>query len=68
MSASIVPIIFFFYPETMGRSLEELEMMFSESGSIVSLVRESRKPTFGSLVTEQMMEKGKNENEVTYIE
>lgn len=52
----------------MGRSLEELEMMFSESGSIVSLVRESRKPTFGSLVTEQMMEKGKNENEVTYIE
>lgn len=52
----------------MGRSLEELEMMFSESGSIISLVRESRQPISGSLVSEHMIEKGKMENEVMHIE
>lgn len=62
VSASIVPIIFFFYPETRGRSLEELEMMFSEGGSITSLVRESRRPLTGSLMTEHIMEKGKMEH------
>ena len=68
VSASIVPIIYFFFPETMGRSLEELEMMFSESGSIITLVRKSRQLSSGSLVSEYMIEKGKIENEVIYIE
>ncbi|RMZ72445.1 sugar transporter stl1 [Pyrenophora seminiperda CCB06] len=68
VSASIVPIIFFFYPETMGRSLEELEMMFSESGSILSLVRESRKPILGSLMTEHMLEKGGDVTTIEHLE
>ena len=68
VSASIVPIIYFFYPETMGRSLEELEMMFQESGSILSLVRESRKPILGSLVPEYLMEKGDHGNVIKHIE
>ncbi|EMD85135.1 hypothetical protein COCC4DRAFT_28578 [Bipolaris maydis ATCC 48331] len=68
VSASIVPIIYFLYPETMGRSLEELEMMFQESGSILSLVRESRKPIVGSLVPEYIMEKGEHGTVIQHIE
>jgi len=47
ISAIVVPVVFVFYPETMGRSLEELEMMFSEGKSIAGIVRESRKPLNG---------------------
>lgn len=69
VSASIVPIIYFFYPETMGRSLEELEMMFSESHSITGLVRESRRPLVGgSLIPEHMMEKGRDSDVIEHIE
>jgi hypothetical protein len=39
-----VPVVWFAYPETMGRSLEELEMMFAEGKSIRGIVKESRKP------------------------
>ncbi|CAO2653536.1 Nn.00g029470.m01.CDS01 [Neocucurbitaria sp. VM-36] len=58
ISAIIVPVVYLFYPETMGRSLEELEMMFSQGGSIPGIVRESRKPLTGSLMPDNMMEKG----------
>ena len=69
VSASIVPIIYFFYPETMGRSLEELEMMFSESHSITGLVRKSRRPLVGgSLISEHMMEKGRDSDGIEHIE
>jgi hypothetical protein len=44
-----VPVVFFCYPETMGRSLEELEMMFAEGKSIRGIVKESRKPLTGGL-------------------
>ncbi|KAH9863019.1 hypothetical protein IAQ61_009294 [Plenodomus lingam] len=44
ISALIVPVVWFAYPETMGRSLEELEMMFVEGHGIRDIVRESRKP------------------------
>lgn len=46
----------------MGRSLEELEMMFSEGTSIPSIVRESRKPLKGSLLPESY--KHKNEKAI----
>jgi hypothetical protein len=50
ISAIIVPVVWFGYPETMGRSLEELEMMFVEGKSIRGIVKESRKPlTSGGL-------------------
>lgn len=35
-----IPIsVFFLYPETMGRSLEELEVIFKDSPSVMGTVR-----------------------------
>jgi hypothetical protein len=61
-----VPVVYFGYPETMGRSLEELEMMFSEGKSIRSIVQESRKPLNGSLMPADVAEKGKDIDEEEY--
>lgn len=57
ISAIIIPIVFIFYPETMGRSLEELEMMFVESKSIFGVVRDSRKPIEGGFLSERGLSK-----------
>ncbi|KAI8941877.1 hypothetical protein NX059_003074 [Plenodomus lindquistii] len=61
ISATIVPVVWFFYPETMGRSLEELEMMFTEGKSIRAIVKESRKPLTGRLVSDAMLEKAEKQ-------
>lgn len=37
--ASFVPIVYFFYPETAGRSLEEIDAIFAESKSIFDTVK-----------------------------
>lgn len=37
--ASFVPIVYFFYPETAGRSLEEIDAIFLESKSIFDTVK-----------------------------
>ena len=66
ISATIIPVVWVFYPETMGRSLEELEMMFSEGKSIPSIVRESRKPLTGSLLPETHKEKSEKNVEEEY--
>lgn len=50
----------------MGRSLEELEMMFIEGESILDIVSESKKPLTGSLLSDRMMESGKTD--VDYAE
>lgn len=52
-----MPIVFFGYPETMGRSLEELEMMFAEGESVRDIVKMSRKPLKGGLGLERVREK-----------
>ncbi|KAF2127516.1 general substrate transporter [Dothidotthia symphoricarpi CBS 119687] len=57
ISALVLPVVYFFYPETNGRSLEELETMFTENKSIRSIVRESKKPFKGSLQHRRSMEK-----------
>jgi hypothetical protein len=57
ISAIIVPIVWFGYPETMGRSLEELEMMFTEHDKIRDIVKESRKPLTGGLGLQRAREK-----------
>lgn len=35
--------VYFYFPESMGRSLEEMDLLFSESTSIRSVVRSSLK-------------------------
>jgi hypothetical protein len=59
ISAIIVPTVYFGFPETMGRSLEELEVMFEETDTIRGIVKESRKPlTSGLGYRERIAEKG----------
>lgn len=41
--ASFVPIVYFFYPETAGRSLEEIDAIFTESRSIFDTVKVARR-------------------------
>jgi hypothetical protein len=67
ISAMVVPAVYFGYPETMGRSLEELEIMFTEGKSIPAIVSMSRKPFTSSLLPEHMDEKvDKDINEQEY--
>lgn len=40
--ASFVPIVYFFFPETAGRSLEEIDAIFTNSKSIFDTVRVAR--------------------------
>jgi hypothetical protein len=64
ISALILPVVYFGYPETMGRSLEELEVMFTEGTSIPQIVKMSRQPMTGGLGIEQhLSEKGKRVDE-----
>ncbi|KAL5385838.1 hypothetical protein DPSP01_004616 [Paraphaeosphaeria sporulosa] len=39
LNATFVPMVYFFYPETAGRSLEELDAIFAQSKSIFDTVR-----------------------------
>lgn len=68
ISAIILPVVYFGYPETMGRSLEELEVMFTEGKSIPAIVSMSRKPFTGSIVPEDKLEKmDKNVSEEEFV-
>jgi hypothetical protein len=67
ISVIIVPVVYFAYPETMGRSLEELEMMFVEGDSIRGIVKDSLKPLAGgSLLPKHIVEKANNVDEMEY--
>lgn len=50
LNASIVPMVFFFYPETSGRSLEEIDEIFMQSKSIWDPPRVAR--TLPSMTTD----------------
>ncbi|SMR50477.1 unnamed protein product [Zymoseptoria tritici ST99CH_1E4] len=39
LNASFVPIVYYFYPETAGRSLEEIDAIFEQSKSCLDSVR-----------------------------
>ena len=41
--ATFVPIVFFFYPETSGRALEEIDAIFAESKSIFDTVQVAKR-------------------------
>jgi hypothetical protein len=67
ISAIIVPVVWFAYPETMGRSLEELEVMFTEGKSIRHVVKMSLEPLEGGLMPDDYkMEKGEKGIEEEY--
>jgi hypothetical protein len=67
ISIIIVPIVYFTYPETMGRSLEELEMMFVEGESIRGIVKDSLRPlNGGSLMPKHVVEKANEADEMEY--
>lgn len=42
VGAIVVPSIFLFYPETMGRNLEEMDEIFREGPSILDVVAMSK--------------------------
>jgi hypothetical protein len=63
ISAIIVPVVYFTYPETMGRSLEEIETMFNEGKSIRGIVKESKKPLVGGGLGLRPLEKEKGVDE-----
>lgn len=42
LNAIAIPIIFTFYPETRGRSLEEIDLIFTESDTIFEAVKKSK--------------------------
>jgi hypothetical protein len=67
ISAIILPVVYFGYPETMGRSLEELEVMFTEGKNIPAIVKMSRRP-FTSALPDHILEKGgKDVDEEEYV-
>ncbi|KAF2645233.1 MFS1 putative major facilitator superfamily transporter [Massarina eburnea CBS 473.64] len=43
LNATFVPIVYFFYPETAGRSLEEIDAIFTGSKSIFDTVKVANK-------------------------
>lgn len=53
-----MPIVYFFYPETAGRSLEEINMIFVQSKSIFDTVRVARKLPRAHLIDLASDEKG----------
>jgi Sugar (and other) transporter len=39
LNATFVPVVYFFFPETTNRSLEEIDSIFKESNSIFDTVK-----------------------------
>ena len=42
INAAIIPVVYFFYPETAGRSLEEMDSIFRKCTSYLSVVKLAR--------------------------
>lgn len=52
----IPPIIYLFYPETKGRSLEEVDEIFRDAPSIFAAVSMSKHLPVGDRILERVME------------
>lgn len=61
INAAIVPAVYFFFPETAGRSLEELDEIFASSKTIFDPVSVAKKLPRRGLM-EYLREEGKIEN------
>ena len=54
INAFIVPVVFFFFPETAGRSLEEMDLIFARSNSIWDPVRIAKNMPKGGYLADQV--------------
>ncbi|KAK5172248.1 uncharacterized protein LTR77_003886 [Saxophila tyrrhenica] len=43
VNASSIPVVYFFYPETRGRSLEEIDEIFTKSNSVLEPVKVAKR-------------------------
>lgn len=57
--------VYFFYPETMGRNLEEIDMMFKDSPSIWATVKYAKSRPVGM---PQEFVHDKTKNDATHVE
>jgi hypothetical protein len=67
INASSVPVVYFFYPETAGRSLEEIDEIFAASKSIFDPVKVAKRLPRKHL-SEFLVDEGKVDAEVEKIE
>ncbi|KAJ5692653.1 hypothetical protein N7462_002076 [Penicillium macrosclerotiorum] len=67
INAAIVPAVYFFFPETKGRSLEEIDEIFSRSKNIFDpprIAREMQKMQIGEAHSESGYNTGSNDEAV----
>jgi hypothetical protein len=67
INASCFPVVYFFYPETAGRSLEEIDEIFAASKSIFDPVKVAKRLPRKHL-SEFLVDEGKVEAEVEKID
>jgi hypothetical protein len=71
-NAAFVPVIYFFYPETTGRRLEEIDAIFYKTSAIVAFTEWSKKGHFESdhfdNLVQGMQDLKKGVMEVTHTE
>ncbi|KAL1895930.1 hypothetical protein Sste5346_005029 [Sporothrix stenoceras] len=63
INAAFVPIVFFFFPETKGRSLEDIDIIFRHTTSIFDAVSVAENMTTEQVRQEEATTVGENEKE-----
>lgn len=63
INAAFVPIVFFFFPETKGRSLEDIDIIFRHTTSIFDAVSVAKNMTTEQVRQEEATTVGENEKE-----
>jgi hypothetical protein len=64
--AACIPVsVYFFFPETMGRNLEEIDIMFRDSPSVWSTVKFAKTRPIGM---PQEFSDEKHKDEANYVE
>ena len=67
VNASAIPVVYFFYPETSGRSLEEIDEIFTASKSIMDPVKVAKRLPRKQL-SEHLVDEGKVDEEALRVE
>lgn len=61
-------LVYFYFPESMSRTLEEMDLVFKEQNSVRAVVRSSLKPPVGDEVSVSKDVASKKDIEVDRIE